>query len=112
MYNVSDCPIGLGQLKPGDPGFVGPVKPSRMDNVFAALEKGLATGLTVADKIKQLQDLTKARKQAQEQARLASQIPTTMFTPTRVLDMDWMTIGLMGVGGIALFALLAQKKGA
>ncbi|MEM4360117.1 MAG: hypothetical protein QXT45_06275 [Candidatus Bilamarchaeaceae archaeon] len=110
MYNFTYNPTGLGQVAPGEPGFVGPVKPSAIESVFSVLEKGLQTGLTVYDKVKQLQDLVKARKRAEEQAKIISQLPATPAVPVSVEKpgIDYTTLGLIGVGVLALVLILRR----
>jgi hypothetical protein len=112
MYNAGSIPLGLGQVTPGEPGFVGPVKPSTIDSVFANLEKGLQVGLSVYDKVREIQNLVKLRKQAQETAKIVSQLPPRpASTPAQVVQpqsVNWASWALIGGGALVLILLLRK----
>jgi hypothetical protein len=109
MYNSAKIETGLGQAATTTSS------PSMIDTLFANLTKGVEVGLNVYDKVRQLQDVVKARKQAQEQARIAAQVQAAQqqvlsVQPTQQVEsgMGWGTIGLIGLGGVALILLLKK----
>jgi hypothetical protein len=106
MYNSAKIETGLGQAT----ATTG--SPSMIDTLFANLTKGAEVGLNVYDKVRQLQDVVKVRKQAQEQARMVAQIQAAQqqALPIQRVEsgMGWGTIGLIGLGGVALILLLKK----
>lgn len=113
MYNVGV--VELGQISQDNPSFIGPVKPTAIDNIFSVLEKGLQTGLTVYDKIKQLENIRKARKQTEEQAKMLAQLQqvqasvSTQPTITQSYTGFNLTTLMLFGGGILLLSLILKK---
>ena len=109
MYNGVRKETGLGQA--ASTGST-----SMLDTLFANLQKGVEVGLNVYDKVKQLQDVIKARKQAQEQARLAAQVQAAQAQVAQSMQVQavsdsgigWGTVGLVGLGAIGLILLLKK----
>jgi hypothetical protein len=106
MYNSARIETGLGQATATTSS------PSMIDTLFANLTKGVEVGLNVYDKVRQLQDVVKARKQAQEQARIVAQIQAAQQQALPIQQVEsgigWGTIGLIGLGGVALILLLKK----
>lgn len=109
MYNSVKAETGLGQA-----ASTGPT--SMLDTLFANLQKGVEVGLNVYDRVKQLQDVIKARKKAQEQARLAAQVQATQAQVAQAMQaqavsdsgIGWGTIGLVGLGAVGLILLFKK----
>lgn len=113
MYNSNS--VYLGQAPT-------PAKSSMFESLFANVQKGVEAGLNVYSKVKQIQDLVKARKKAEEQARAPMQMPVVVPpmpispTPTPYVSpigggVNWAIVGLIGVGGLVLVSVLTRKGG-
>lgn len=102
MYSNSS--VGLGQVTKSAP------KPTLSQNLFAALDKGLTTGLTIFDKVTQLKQTVETRKQAEQMARMVAMQPPMMM-PVRQpmfagIGMDWTTLVMVGIGGVIVLGFM------
>lgn len=96
MYNTTQ--LSLGQV---------PTQPSLMDKFFGVVQSGLNTGFNIYSKIRELQQAQKARKMVEEQARLTQQISYSV-PPAGESQINWTTVGMVGLGGVLLIALMKK----